>query len=52
MRKGVLTWFEIICSYGVEVMLLLESPIMMESGLLSKAYEKIKNKTPTQNINP
>jgi hypothetical protein len=44
MSRGALTWFEIICSYGVEVMLLLESPIMMKSGLLSKAYEKIKIK--------
>jgi hypothetical protein len=43
MNKGV-PRFEIICSYGVEVMLLLESPTMMKSGLLSKAYEKIKIK--------
>jgi hypothetical protein len=47
MSKGALTWFEIICSYRVEVMLLLESPIMMKSGLLSKAYEK-KNLTRSQ----
>jgi hypothetical protein len=31
-------------------MLLLEAPIVMKNRLLGSAYEKNKNKTPTQNI--